>query len=615
MFDLMWKNEELWRTHSSSENIPAPSKDPEISKAALLLWQEHCVECAIPHCYTTCSLYAPRRDQKCRRFTYGIFPNINVNGLFGYGADVFFLRWAKIEAEWYGEPAMVPVEILKGFDGWDKRLVAGANALGNVLEWADPKRRVNGLYTLLRQKWVEKQFSSGASEDSKADGFFIKCFYPGKEEQGLQIEFVQEYPVFRDVATIKPGWNEKFVPYEIMGIRPHLPGRIRLSPTNDQEIRLVFSWLDFVSFESGSPDSSRQYTTSKSSHNTTVPASKVKCVVWDLDNTLWDGVIGEVGPQNVTPNRRAIELIKQLDERGVIHSIASKNTFEVCWPKIEELGLVEYFLYPAIHWGQKSQSLRRIAEELNINLDTFAFIDDSPFERSEVAAACPQVRCYDPSELETVLCKDEFDLPVTPFSQERRKTYLAEAARKRIAASWTGDYDEFLRSCEMVLHIRHPKSEDRLRCLELLQRTNQLNLSGRRFSREELDKILDSGHYQCYALECQDKFGRYGIVGFCAINIATDSPVLTDFVLSCRVAQKKVEETFFYWYASKAQERGASCLRAEFLQTDRNAPLLEVLNKIPFLDVELKDPKGLRILEFSFQGLVHVPNIVKIEIQ
>ena len=389
----------------------------------------------------------------------------------------------------------------------------------------------------------------------------------------------------------------------------------RLAVTNVHNVHALFYHdrllLDFVCFEDG--NSEVGFTPSKLPDKQPKPASKVKCVVWDLDNTLWDGIIGDVGPENVKPNLKAITLIKQLDQRGVIHSIASKNTFDICWPKIAELGLEEYFLYPAIHWGQKSQSLKDIARELNINLDTFVLIDDSAFERSEVKTAYPQVRCYDPIDLDTILNLEEFNLPVTEFSRERRRTYLAEANRKRIAAAWSGDYDEFLRSCQMVMRIRLPQTHDKLRCLELLQRTNQLNLSGRRFSAEEFGLLLQTETYECYAFECEDKFGQYGIVGFSAVDIGGETPIVTDFVLSCRVAQKKVEETFLYWYASKAQQNGATSLRALFLPTERNGPLYEVLKNIPFLEIG-KSGNGIqKILEFSFDGQVSVPDIVRIE--
>ena len=610
MYDMTWKNKEIWEEYSRTTAFSLPPRDPKISKAALLLWEEHCVECAIPDCYTSCSLYTPRLDQKCRRFPYGMMPNKTIKGLYDYGIDIFFLRWAKVEAEWHGMPAMISIETLKTYDRHSQKIGSLVNGVGNALQFINPKRRVNGLYSFLRQKWMAGQSRTSSTNNTKIDAFYIKFYCPGEIEGALQLEIVQDRPVFRDRILMKPGWNEKAIPFREMHMKENEKARIRIFPANDQEIRLIFTWLDFVIFEA--EPSNAQVPLSPNSNEDPQPAAKVKCVVWDLDNTLWEGVIGEVGSDAVKLNTHAMDLIKLLDERGVVQSIASKNTFEIAWSKIKELGLAEYFLYPAIHWGQKSQSLKDISKELNINLDTFAFIDDSPFERSEVQTTLPQIRCYDPIDLDTIIHRQEFDLPVSDFSRQRRLTYLAEVNRKTIAATWTGDYEEFIRSCEMILSIRIPQTNDKQRCLELLQRTNQLNLSGRRLTAEQFDQLLQSETHECFALECRDKFGEYGIVGFSAINIEATFPTLIDFVLSCRVAQKKIEETFIYWFAARAQKKNAMALRALFAPTDRNLPLHQVLKNIPFQEIGEGEEEKEQILEFSFNGEIRIPDIIKI---
>ena len=136
-------------------------------------------------------------------------------------------------------------------------------------------------------------------------------------------------------------------------------------------------------------------------------------------------------------------LIKRLDEMGVIQTITSKNNFDLAWQKIVSLGLGDYFIYPAINWERKSQSMMAIAKELNINIDTFALIDDSAFERDEVRSALPQPRQYDVSEINSILLYPEFDLPITEESKNRRLSYMIEAKRKNILSSWDGDYDAF----------------------------------------------------------------------------------------------------------------------------------------------------------------------------
>ena len=140
-----------------------------------------------------------------------------------------------------------------------------------------------------------------------------------------------------------------------------------------------------------------------------------------------------------------VACIRALDERGILQTIVSKNDWEQAWAAIEALELGEYFLHPAINWGQKSESLKEISRRLNIGLNTFALVDDSPFERGEVSAALPQVRVYPETEICELLRLAEFDVPVTEASRRRRQSYREEHTRQEIRAAFTGDYTTFAR--------------------------------------------------------------------------------------------------------------------------------------------------------------------------
>jgi predicted enzyme involved in methoxymalonyl-ACP biosynthesis len=116
---------------------------------------------------------------------------------------------------------------------------------------------------------------------------------------------------------------------------------------------------------------------------------------------------------------------------------------------------------------------------------------------------------------------------------------------------------------------------------------------------------------ESFALNCRDRFGDYGLVGFAVVDVSTDLPVLIDFVLSCRVAQKRVEETFLSWYGRRAQRRGATGLRARFAPTDRNAPLREALAAVPF-DVTVEQ-SGAQLLEWTFGDRIEIPDVMQLE--
>lgn len=599
MFDTTWYNQKLWQRHSDSA-LPPPPPDPEVMEAALLFWEEHCVECSIPECYTTCRLYVPRRDEKCARFVYGIAPNREVSGLLPYGADVSFRRWGKLEARLFGTPRLAPLAEVRRYDAWERRLEAVANTTADVLQPVNRKRRVNGLHAFLRNHWLGRRSIAHSAEADTPDAFYVKLYNPSTQTLALSIEFHQERLVYRDQIPAEPGWNAMTIPLDQLNLRPGTPGRILVSPANDEEARFIFTWLDFVRFAR-----------SPAAAGSAAPASKVKCVVWDLDNTLWRGVIGDDGADAVQLNPAARTLIEQLDERGIVQSIASKNTHEVAWAKIEALGLQDFFLYPAIHWGPKSRSVQQIADELNINVDTFAVIDDSAFERAEISARLPQVRVFDAPDISGLLGRPEFNVAVTEASRMRRSSYLVEAQRKRVAASWSDDLEGFLRSCEMHLRIEVPSGAQRARCLELIARTNQLNLSTRRFTDADLDAVLESSATDCFALSCRDRFGDYGLVGFATVEKGGEGPTLRDFVLSCRVAEKRVEEAFVFWYARRARAAGAERLRAVLIATDRNQPLRDTLRTLPFSVVS--EHERTTVLEMPLTDSLRQPDLITIE--
>src|SRR5436305_2256840 len=151
----------------------------------------------------------------------------------------------------------------------------------------------------------------------------------------------------------------------------------------------------------------------------------IKCVVWDLDNTVWDGILLE-DPQ-VTLRPEVVGILRTLDERGILHSIASRNDHEVAMAKLREFGIEEYFLYPQINWNSKAASVAQIAQDINIALDAVAFVDDQPFEREEVAFTHDQVLCLDSGTLDGLLDGPELNPRfITDDSKIRRRMYMAD---------------------------------------------------------------------------------------------------------------------------------------------------------------------------------------------
>lgn len=294
----------------------------------------------------------------------------------------------------------------------------------------------------------------------------------------------------------------------------------------------------------------------------------VKCVVWDLDNTLWDGVLLEDG--DVKLRDGVLQIIQELDNRGILQSISSKNEHEQTWSKLTELGVSEYFLHPRINWNSKSSSIRSIIAALNIGTDTIAFIDDQPFEREEVAYELPEVLCMDAADLTGLLDREEFTPAcITQDSRIRRQMYRSDIERNEREANFEGPQEEFLASLGMVLKISKVGPHDLQRAEELTVRTNQLNTTGYTYSYDELDAFRQSADHQLLIAELNDKFGPYGKIGLVLLQCQEQVWTLKLLLMSCRVMSRGVGSILIQHVLGLAKAQGVR-LQAEFVKTDRN---------------------------------------------
>jgi FkbH-like protein len=319
-------------------------------------------------------------------------------------------------------------------------------------------------------------------------------------------------------------------------------------------------------------------------------------VVWDLDNTLWQGILIE--GDLVLPRPEVVQLLKKLDERGILLSIASKNDRASAWKKLEEFGLDEYFLYPQINWKPKSLNIQAIAERLNIGLDTFAFVDDNPFELDQVGRTIPEVTCVNAQDLSPLSSGPGFQGSSSADSRRRRQFYKEAIAREGAQEEFGTDYTGFLASCGIVLEVAPYSPEDMDRVAELVQRTNQLNFSGHKYTRSQLSEILANPQLEKYVLKSSDKYGSYGTVGFSIVERGIGIIQIRDFMLSCRVQGKFLEQAFFHHLIEHHNPEAATTLWVNFRETDRNKPAQQVLESLGFRKC---NPATDRLLE----GVVH----------
>lgn len=294
----------------------------------------------------------------------------------------------------------------------------------------------------------------------------------------------------------------------------------------------------------------------------------VKCLVWDLDNTLWRGTLLEGGETTVPDEIRAA--IVELDSRGILQSVASKNDFDLAWDRLTELGIAEYFVHPRIGWGPKSESVREIADQLNFAERTIAFIDDLPAERAEVTFRAPEVRCYPAEDAASLPDRPEFSpAVVTVDARRRRQMYQASFRRDAERESFAGPDEDFLRSLELVMTVKRARDEDLSRVEELTLRTSQMNATGVHYPDEALRALLTDPGHDVLTVALSDRFGPHGAVGVLLLEYHPDVWHLKLLATSCRVVSFGAGAVLLNWLIDQAARANAH-LAADFRPTDRN---------------------------------------------
>lgn len=551
------------------------------------MWEEHCLECAAPLCYHNCLHYQARSDGRCKRFENSFFPFHDERACCGQGVHIQFRKWANMMTIVF--PAMLSPEAYQ-------KLYQKNEARGNRLKHvADSHLPVRLRWEMIRtvEFLRRRKLRALNTQNLIPDAFVFHGYSYMAEPFHLIIEIYDDHtPTFKLSLELQPGENLKILTRDMLSQECWTADRlVKIYPENDLEAELDILWCDFV-----------QGTVIPSAH----PAQKLKCMVWDLDNTLWDGTLIETEhPEQLALRPHVLETIQELDRRGIIQSIASKNELSAAWPVVERLGLAEYFLYPQIHWNAKSASLEQIAKSLNIGIDALGLIDDSAFEREQVRSAWPQVRVYDVTELPDFLHKPEVDVLVTEESRCRRAMYRAEEKRNQIMSSGNEDIVSFLKKCNLQIELFEPKTqEELLRCYELVVRTNQLNMSGVKYTQEEFQTVLKRSGHTSFAFSCKDDFGAYGIVGFGQYTVENNALVFREFAMSCRVAGKYVESALF---AALLEKNACTEGRFQIRKTQKNKLLRKTLKEIGFHLVSDSEEQA----EFCFNTQLKNSELVK----
>ena len=317
-----------------------------------------------------------------------------------------------------------------------------------------------------------------------------------------------------------------------------------------------------------------------------------KVLVTDLDNTLWGGVVGEDGVEGIKVDsdypgaayRTLQRTVVDLYRRGIILAICSKNNLSDAMAVLEShQGMLlrpQHFAALRINWDDKVENLRAIAAELKVGIDTLAFLDDNPVERARVRAELPAVTVIelpdDPMGYAQALRNTPvFErLSLSSEDHERGRYYAEQRQRlelERNVASLEGFYE----ALQQEVKIAPVTSETLVRVAQLTQKTNQFNLTTRRYSEQQIAEMAASPNWGVYTLGVKDRFGDNGIVGVAITHDTEDVSEIDTFLLSCRVIGRTVETALLAFLVKQSRARGKTCLQGWFIPTKKNTPAKE----------------------------------------
>lgn len=557
-----------------------------VDKRSQIVWAEHCSECAFPSCYSTCAFYTPRRDLHCRRFEDGIRQD-DVGGV--QLGRIRLRKWAKLEG-------VGPARLI---DTRQARIREAIDRSVSALITKAPLSQIT--YARACRYWNDSKSPQGPSDtDHVPDAFVVETWLATGPAMVFTLTILptgqRRKSFFQRGLTIEAAYNRIVVPRAEIAAHVDIakPYLIQFEPVEDASGReLVLGVMEFVRFKGGQLPAAiaakrpQAGVSAFPSHGR--QRRLAKCVVWDLDNTVWNGTLAEDGQDGLQLKPEVAAIMVELDRRGILQSVASKNDAEPALAALEVFGLRQYLLFPQVGWGPKSDSLRRIAELLDIGLDTFVFIDDEAFERGEVGAALPMVTVVAEKELPSLLSSPLFDVPATAEGSKRRAMYQLEEVRQATFASSGTDYLTFLRDCNIRLTVYALSEQHAERAYELSQRTNQLNFSGTKYARSDIVSFLQPDcRESVFLLRCADKFGDYGIIGMCVLD-AERGHVLS-FMMSCRVQRKRVEAAFFSWLARRIAADRAELVIAH-RKTPKNGASVRMLEELGFEFRPARDPE------------------------
>ncbi|MCW3108302.1 MAG: hypothetical protein JWQ09_2808 [Segetibacter sp.] len=359
-----------------------------------------------------------------------------------------------------------------------------------------------------------------------------------------------------------------------------------------------------------------------------IAQKRKKALVVDLDNTLWGGILGEDGPEGIQlndiyPGKAFLHFqqnLLQAAQNGIILSICSKNNekdVEELWSKHPFMLLKkEHFAAFRINWQNKVENLVEISEELNIGLDSIVFLDDNPAEREIIKQNLPDVSVPDFPEQPYQLPRFFDDVynqyfqiyALTEEDKSKTAQYLQNTQRKTHQQHFV-NMDEYLQSLEMELTVHFANKFNIVRIAQMTQKTNQFNLTTRRYTEKDIQQFIDKGSI-VVCLGVKDKFGDNGITAASIITITDDNADIDSYLLSCRTLGRGIEKVLIFYIANLLLDRGIKRLCARYIPSSKNKQTAMFYDSLNFITLE-ENADGMKEYVLELKNKFNIPSYYK----
>ena len=334
-----------------------------------------------------------------------------------------------------------------------------------------------------------------------------------------------------------------------------------------------------------------------------------KVLALDLDNTLWGGLAGEAEhtPILLSDDHSGLayknlqRVILQMQKQGVLLVLVSKNNEEdaerILAGHSHMVLRSDSFAAKRINWRPKHENLQEIAQELNLGLDSFVFWDDNPAERRLVQEMLPEVVVPDfpqrPEELAsamTAIYREYFEKPVVTMEDLHKTRQYAENAKRSLMREQAASFEGYLKQLKMVM-TRVDPHENLERLTQLFNKTNQFNLTTNRYGPQQLGEMLKDSRKRIYLYQVRDCFGDNGIVSAIIVDTSEEVPVVTDFVMSCRVMGRNLEDAIIEDVEQELFASGWNRLRGIYIPTAKNRPVAQLYPRLGYREISGDDSK------------------------